>query len=88
MALFAVNYDLVKQKDYQPLWDELARLGAHKALLSMYLVNLDNTAQEVVDHLARYIDNDDRLMVIEFSKKPVFTKALKGTNDWIAANAP
>lgn len=83
MALFAVTYDLMKGKDYQTLWDELERLGGHKALASFYLLDLNNTASEVRDHLRQYIDDDDKLMVVEFVGKPAFTKANAGTNKWI-----
>lgn len=88
MALFAVSYDLVKRKDYQTLWDEFTRLGGQKVLNSMYLIELDNTAREVVDHFSQYIDEDDRLMAIEFSEKPRFTKALAGTGAWITKHFP
>lgn len=83
MALFCISYDLIKGKDYEKLWDELDRLGGHKALESFYLIDLNNTASEVRDHLKGYVDSDDMLMVIEFSKKPAFIKAKPGTNDWL-----
>ncbi len=87
MALFAITYDLVKRKDYPKLWDELKRLGAHKALNSFYLVSLTNEdPQEVVNHLSQFIDNDDRLMVIRFIHKPRYTSALVGTNAWVTTN--
>ncbi|MDP6876206.1 MAG: CRISPR-associated protein Cas2 [Alphaproteobacteria bacterium] len=87
MPLFAITYDLVKQKDYQTLWDELERLGAHKALNSFYLVSLTNDEpQEIVDHLKQFIDGDDRLMVVRFIGKPKYTFALAGTNDWVKEN--
>lgn len=88
MALFVVSYDLVKRKDYQTLWDAFSELGGQKVLNSMYLIELNNTAQEVVDHFSQYIDDDDRIMAIEFSKKPKFTKALSGTNAWINKHFP
>lgn len=83
MALFAVTYDLIKRKDYPKLWEEFERLGAHKPVRSLYLLNANNTATEVRDHFEQFIDDDDRLFVIEFGKKPKHHKALKGTNDWI-----
>jgi hypothetical protein len=86
MALFCISYDLIKGKDYQKLWDELDRLGGHKALESFYLVALTNTASEVRDHLRDFVDSDDMLMVIEFSKKPAFVKAKAGTNAWLEKN--
>ena len=89
MSLFVIAYDLVKRKDYPELWGELKRLKAQKVLLSTYLADLNNTAQEVLDHLKGYLSNsDDRLMVIEFSKRPAWTAGLKGTRDSIKSHFP
>jgi hypothetical protein len=70
------------------LWDELDRLGGHKALESFYLITLKNTATQVRDHLKGFVDEDDMLMVIEFFKKPAFIKARAGTNKWSETNFP
>lgn len=83
MALFSVTYDLVAEKDYEALIDRLKELDTVKVQLSHWLLSADNTANEVKDHLAQYIDDDDKLMVIEFTKRPAFTKAFAGTNDWL-----
>ena len=85
LAYFTVSYDLLRNKDYQRIIDELKRLEATKVLLSMWFVELDNTAQQVKDHLAGFLDDDDRLVVVEFSKKPAYTRALEGTNAWVNA---
>ncbi|WP_252928129.1 CRISPR-associated protein Cas2 [Aliihoeflea sp. 40Bstr573] len=81
-----IGYDLIRRKDYPKLWEEMERLSAHKAIRDFYLANLNNTAVEVRNHLRSFVDEDDRVIVIEFSKKPQFTMALEGTNDWIAEN--
>ena len=86
MALFAISYDLIKRKDYKTLWAEMERLEAHKALNSFYLVSLNNTTAEVRDHLEQYIDEDDRLIVVPFDKRPAHHMALVGTNKWLDAN--
>lgn len=89
MALFVISYDLIKQKDYPNLTKELERLGAKRVLLSMWLAELDPAdPQAILNHFKQYIDTDDRMMVIEFKKKPALTPCLKGTNDWIAKNLP
>lgn len=89
MALFAITYDLIKRKDYPELWNELERLGAQKALLSFYLVNLTNDdPNEVRDHLLGFVDDDDRIMVVKFSERPAYNKALSGTRDWVSSNCP
>lgn len=91
MAFFAVSYDLVKEKsghDYQPLWDAFAKEDSVKALLSLYLVSKDATLRQVSNYFAQYIDDNDRLMVVEFRSKPSYPTALKGTNAWIEKHFP
>lgn len=83
MALFSVTYDLVKNKNYDRLIEELGKHDTVKVQMSHWLLAASNTAKEVKDHLAGYVDEDDKLMVIEFDKRPQFTKSLQGTNDWI-----
>jgi len=88
MTTFVLTYDLIKRKDYKTLWDELARLGAHRALESFWLISLNNTAKEVVDHFRQYVDGDDRLWVSELTKSHHYTNARAGTNAWLAKNPP
>jgi len=85
LAYFVVSYDLIRNKDYQRIIDELERLGAAKMLLSQWLLDASNTAQEVKDHLTPFVDDDDRLVVIEFSKRPAFTRMFTTGADWIKA---
>lgn len=63
--LYYVSYDLIKRKDYQTLWDELKRLGAVRVLESVWAFKRAETAEKLRDHLAQFIDADDRLLVIE-----------------------
>ncbi|TFI58418.1 CRISPR-associated protein Cas2 [Sphingomonas parva] len=86
MAVFLITYDLVAEKsghDYEPLWEELGRVDAVKSQLSAWLLAANNTQKEVLDHFRTFVDDDDRLMVIQVSKKPSFSKALKGTNAFL-----
>jgi hypothetical protein len=88
MAYMVISYDLVKRKDYPELLGELNRLKAAKALLSYYFLDINNTAAEIRDHLSKYIDDDDRLVVVEFTKKPQFTRMFTTGADWIKARFP
>lgn len=89
MTTFTVSYDLIKRKDYQALWDELARLGAHRTQDSYWLVNVIQTSAKALhDHLKQYVDADDRLWVAELVKNHHFSNAKAGTNNWLAANPP
>lgn len=87
MPCYVVSYDLNNRQDYPKLWDELKRLGGHRPLESVWFLNVDSpNSAHFRDHLADFIDQDDQLIVVEFSKKPAHQKAKKGTNDWIANN--
>ena len=85
MAYFVVTYDLVKEKDYNKLINELVRIGSEKIALSVWLVEQDMTAFGMRDHLKNFIDDDDKLVVIEFSKKPSYTRGFVSGGDWIKA---
>lgn len=75
MALFILDYDLRKQRNYQPLYDELARFGAVRMLESSWAFNRFNTtAAGLRDHFRQFIDVDDGLVVAQVT-------------DWAAYNA-
>jgi CRISPR associated protein Cas2 len=91
MTDYAIAYDLIKEQsshDYEPLWAELKRLGGHRTQYSLWLVNLSNTAKEVHDHFKAYLDQDDRLWVLELTKSHYYSNAMSGTNNWLNNNPP
>lgn len=84
MAYFAVEYQLNNQKDYQPLWDEMKRLNAHKPMRSVYLLDVDlDTAEQMKDHLRQFVDEDDMIFAVEITRQPAAYKCYKGTKAWI-----
>ena len=85
MALFAVSYQLNKSKDYQPVWDALEDLGAHKVMRSFWFVDCDTTAIALRDHLRSVLDDDDAVCVVPFNSRPSHHMGYTGTNDWIRA---
>ena len=90
MVYFAVTYDLIKKEEsqYQDLWDELALLKAHRYQQSCWFVDADTTASNLRDLLKTHIEDDDMLMVIEFSIRPRWTMAMRGTLAWVNARFP
>ena len=73
---FTLLLNLHNQKDYQKLYDELNCLKAKSVLESTWcLIQEGNkTAKQIRDHLQRFIDSDDALMVSE-------------VNNWASYNA-
>ena len=88
MTIFATSYDLIKRKNYPDLWEALKKQGAHRVLDSVWLVSANNTATEVRDWLATFVDSDDKIMVAQTTKASLkFTLANPGTSDWLARNS-
>ena len=65
MALFFIDYDLRKRKDYPELISELERIGAIRYLKSAWCLKRDDsvTPKSLRDHFKQFIDADDGLMV-------------------------
>jgi CRISPR-associated endonuclease Cas2 len=90
MANHLVIYDLVNKKpeaEYQTLWDELKRLGAHRTQYSSWLVSANNTPKELVEHFQRFVHADDRIMVTRLhGPEHYYVNAIGGTNKWFERN--
>lgn len=68
MALYFLEYDLRKQRDYKTLYEELARFNAVRVLESLWCFNRINTnAVGLRDYFMKLIDGDDGIMVSEVS---------------------
>lgn len=66
MALYYLSYDLVKRKDYPRLYEELNTFNAVRVLESVWYFNRFNTtAANLINYFGQFIDQDDRLIVIE-----------------------
>ena len=84
MPLYSVTYELKGEKDYEKIWAALDDLDSVKVQRTHYLVSSDHrTAADLRTHLKQFVDKNDRLMVIEFTKIPSFTMAQKGTRKWL-----
>lgn len=65
MNLHSVSYDLLTPgKDYATLYTRLQGLGARRVLFSQWMLKSTMTAVQLRDDLKRYIDSNDRLLVI------------------------
>ena len=81
MALFFLDYDLRKSRNYQPLYDELARFKAVRILESSWCFNRVNTnCKGLRDHFKQFIDSDDGLSVAEVTDWATY-KAIGTPND-------
>ena len=68
MNRYLVSYDLMSPgRDYSTLYVVLERLGATRVLYSQWVLRTSMSAAQLLDHLKKYIDTNDRLLVNDFS---------------------
>ena len=70
MTVYSVSYDLNKQgQDYKGLIDSLQSFDGYcKVMKSYWFVCSNGSADEVYNILRQYIDENDRILVMEVSK--------------------
>jgi len=83
-----ISYDLQKPgKDYSKLWDHLKSYGNWaKPLESVWLVRTSHSADKVRDLALNYVDQNDKLFVVDVTSKSSAWKNL--TNEvvkWIGS---
>ncbi len=90
VALYVISYDQHRDKDYTPLWNKLAQLGAVRVLESVWLLDLQQTAVALRDILKGVTKNEDSLLVIQ-----VFTNSAWATlqvqtagSNWLESHIP
>jgi len=77
MNRYLVSYDLVKPgANYDDLYAALRALGGQRVLLSQWLIITRMNAAQLRDHLMRYIDTNDRLLVNDFSEWAAYNPML------------
>lgn len=69
MALFFLEYDLrAPHRDYQNLYDELAKFSAVQILESLWCFNRINTnAAGLRNHFSQFIDQNDGIIVSQIA---------------------
>lgn len=66
MALFFLEYDLRKQRDYKKLYEELEKFKAVRILESLWCFNrIETNTVGLRDYFRGFIDADDGLIVAE-----------------------
>jgi hypothetical protein len=69
VTTFLITTDLLKPgQDYNRLYNELARIGATRVLLSVFIADLNQTAVQVREALKSYVDSNDRIGVFPLAK--------------------
>lgn len=80
MAPYTISYDLNRPgQEYQSLYNELERLGGRRVLLSVWVLRSNSTPKQLADHLLRYLDSNDRLLVVDGSSGAAWSQNVGAT---------
>ena len=64
MSLYQINYDLRKQRNYEPLYERLKEYPMWcRPLESAWVISTSQSAVQVRDNLRAVMDDDDGLLV-------------------------
>jgi len=68
MAVFEITYDLLNpRQNYDGLYELLRTWNAVQALLSVWLIESNLTAEQIRDAIKAKVDSNDRILVVEIA---------------------
>jgi len=78
VKLHVVSYDLDKPgQNYPAIITRLQQLGAKRVQFSQWMLHSTLTAEQLRDDLLRYLDANDRLLVIDATNAPMAWRNLQ-----------
>ena len=86
MATYLISYDLYTPgQNYRGIHHAIEALGEHLHILrAVWIVKFSGTGQEIIDILDPYIDDNDKLLVVELiSGRSVWTGFEIVPPDWL-----
>lgn len=85
---YLIGYDLNKLgQDYTTLIEEIKKLGTWwHCLDSTFIIKSSLTAAVIRDHLKKFIDSNDELLVVCLTGEAAWTGFSKECSDWLKNN--
>ncbi|OAV72244.1 hypothetical protein Barb4_00032 [Bacteroidales bacterium Barb4] len=83
MKCYLIIYDLRKYGNYDALYEAIKSYGTWgKIAESTWAVVTSQSAAQIRDYLLRFLDNDDRLMVIKSGAEAAWKNTI-AKNEWL-----
>jgi hypothetical protein len=77
MSAYLISYDLDKPgQDYTDLINAIKKLGDYKVLFSEWIVKTNYSAEQIHDYLRKFMDGNDRLLVVGLSGEAAWTNVM------------
>lgn len=91
MAVFMLSYDLRQPgRNYQALHNELKRLDSVRILESVWLLDVPQTASQLRDAVASYLDRNDGVLVVEITSSAMwaYINPIGSSGAWLQRKRP
>jgi hypothetical protein len=91
MAVFEITYDLLNSRqNYDGLYELLRTWNAVQALLSVWLIESNLTAEQIRDAMTAKVDSNDRILVIEitFNTRWGYKDLMPSAGQWLTDHRP
>jgi cysteine sulfinate desulfinase/cysteine desulfurase-like protein len=89
MAFYIVSYDLIKKKDYVRMEKGILSIAfkAKKVLFTVWVIESNRTALNLVEALMKHADADDKILVSEINRDSIaWVNIEKDESDWLVSN--
>ncbi|MGL6036273.1 MAG: hypothetical protein ACRC0B_03780 [Legionella sp.] len=89
MAFYIVSYDLIKEKNYVRMEKGILSIAfrAKKVLFTLWVIESDRSALNLVETLMKHADADDRILVSEINRNSIsWVNINKDESDWLIGN--
>lgn len=87
MASYLVTYDLIKQKNYAPLIEQLKQYNYWHCLDSTWIIESNGTAEALRNLFGQHIDADDKLIVLKLTGEAAWTTSFpQNCQVWLRKN--
>lgn len=85
MSVYIVTYDLIKQgQNYACITQKLKSYPTHwHAQGSVWIIETNQTAVQVRDHLSPCLDSNDKLFVAKLTGEAAWTGYAQNISDWL-----
>lgn len=84
MAVYQINYDLRKQRNYAPLYERLEGYSMWcRPLESCWVISTTQSVTQVRDHLRAVMDHDDGLLVTRLSGEAAWVNIAPKVSEYL-----
>ncbi|EJY8894334.1 CRISPR-associated protein Cas2 [Escherichia coli] len=86
MDAYIISYDLVKNEDYEPIFEKIKSFGLWaKVVESTWVVVTDLSCIDIRDGLASVVDSSSRIFVVQSAGAAAWRNSIC-SNEWLKTN--